>query len=211
MPSNDRLLVHTPLHPSPAGSRTPHFVEGPTTGDNNYRAAEVQTGTQQTRDNYVLAPLTSPMIQTGSPLTCRMELGQRYKQDPRKHTLHVCSILGHTGSYWATLGHTRRYSALLDYTGPYWIILDHTGAYWRILGSTGPTWRPALLTSGHHTSWKAPTRENTSHLSLAHLTLGSLQVEVQRDLRLMCLELAMGLLIGPEEGQLILAVQAIGF
>ena len=60
-------------------------------------------------------------------------------------------------------------------------ILDFTGAYRRILGSTGPTWRPALLTSRHHTSWKAPTKENPSHLSLAHLTLGSLQVEVQRD------------------------------
>jgi len=103
----------------------------------------------------------------------------------RANTHCMCApywaILGHTGSYWAILGHTRRYWALLEYTGPYWIILDHTGAYWRILGSTGPTWRPALLTSGHHTSWKAQTRENTSHLSLAHLTLGSFQVEVQRD------------------------------
>ena len=169
---------HSPA-PSPAAFRPSHFVEGPTTGDTS--RAEIQTGTEQTCSYCVLAPLASPMIQTGSPLTCRMELGQRCKQDPSKHTLHVCSILGHTGSYWAILGHTRRYWALLEYTGPYWIILDHTGAYWRILGSTGPTWRPALLTSGHHTSWKAPTRENTSHLSLAHLTLGSLQVEVQRD------------------------------
>ena len=40
---------------------------------------------------------------------------------------------------------------------------------------------PAPRASGHHTSWKAPTRENTSHLSLAYLTLGSFQVEVQRD------------------------------
>ena len=29
LPSNDGLLVHTPLHPSPTGVRTPHFMEGP--------------------------------------------------------------------------------------------------------------------------------------------------------------------------------------
>ena len=40
---------------------------------------------------------------------------------------------------------------------------------------------PAPRASGHHTSWKAPTRENTSHLSLAYLTLGSIQVDVERD------------------------------
>ena len=87
---------HSPA-PSPVAFRPSHFVEGPTTGDTS--RAEVQTGTELTCSYCVLAPLASPMIQTGSPLTCRMELGQRYKQDPSKHTLHVCSILGHTGPY----------------------------------------------------------------------------------------------------------------
>ena len=97
---------HSPA-PSPAAFRPSHFVEGPTTGDTS--RAEIQTGTEQTYSYCVLAPLASPMIQTGPPLTCRMELGQRYKQDPSKHTLHVCSILGHIGPYWIVLGHTGPY------------------------------------------------------------------------------------------------------
>ena len=47
---------HSPA-PSPAGSRTPHFVEGPTTGDNHSRAAKVLTGTQQTHSTSVAVPL----------------------------------------------------------------------------------------------------------------------------------------------------------
>ena len=160
---------HSPA-PSPAGFRPSHFVEGPTTGDTS--RAEIQTGTELTCTNCVFPPLASPMIQTGSPLTCRMELGQRYKQDRSKHTLHVCSILGHTGSYWAILGATGPYWSILGHTGLYWTIQEHTGGYWALLGQPGGPpclrqdttlhGRPRLgrthLTSPLHTSPWAPCK-----------------------------------------------------
>ena len=179
MPSNDRLRAPFPCTQPYWLSDTsfhgrPDYGGYFSGGDTNRNGANMQ----------LLRVGSAGLSNDPNRITSDLQAGARaaIQTGPEQtHTLHVCSILGHTGSYWAILGHTRRYWALLEYTGPYLIILDHTGAYWRILGSTGPTWRPALLTSGHHTSWKAPTRENTSHLSLAHLTLGSLQVEVQRD------------------------------
>ena len=38
------LACPTPLHPSPAGVRTPHFVERPTTGDTS--RPDIHTGTE---------------------------------------------------------------------------------------------------------------------------------------------------------------------
>ena len=132
---------HSPA-PSPAGFLPSHFVEGPTTGDTS--RAEIQTGTELTGSYSVLAPLASPMIQTGSPLTCMTELGQRCKRDPSKHTHCMCApywaILDRTGPHWAVLGDTEPYWSILGHTGLDWTIQEHTGGYWALLGQPGPYW-----------------------------------------------------------------------
>ena len=175
MPSNDRLRAPFPrTQPCCVSAISlrgrPDYGGYFSGGDTNRNGANMQ----------LLRVSSAGLSNDPNRITSDLQDGARAAIQTGPEQTHTACVL-HTGPYWIVLGHTRRYWALLEYTGPYWIILDHTGAYWRILGSTGPTWRPALLTSGHHTSWKAPTRENTSHLSLAHLTLGSLQVEVQRD------------------------------
>ena len=73
------------------------------------------------------------------------------------------------------------------------------------VGSAGLSNDPNRITSDLQDGARAAIQTGPEQ---THTACGS---STRLKLRLVCLELAMGLLIGPEEGQLILAVQAIGF